>query len=268
MTRFLSTCLAALVLLSASGLAAMAQTPVATADPFMLPINQLVLRIREGNGFRYVTDDSGVIAYDNGPLVTDGGSHPVVPESIAALYTDLGVQDLYYAFAALTSEDQAGVGNIVVVDIRLTTFPDAAGAARLVDSSLDLLVEQAETNPNASRDIAAITDLPDHDQAIMGATGTDPAGGIRPSMFRDPFTRFIAQAGAVTASVKVASPDQAFNDAVARELLAAQLECLAAEGVCVPVPLPAGVSFTPGTPEPLATPVTVTAPGRFRLVAA
>jgi hypothetical protein len=95
-----------------------------------------------------------------------------------------------------------------------------------------------------------------HDPSVIEVTGLDASpNGASDSQepASVPFTRLIAQRGAMVTTVKVTSADPAVNEAIARDLLAAQLGCLAAGNACVPVALPAGVEFPPGTP--VASPV-------------
>ncbi len=140
----------------------------------------------------------------------------------------------------------------------MLTFPDDDHAAAAVPASFDVLLRQAEENPSASQGITKHPDPPDHDQAIIGVTGVDLGFNTRTGAqgeFLVPFTRFIAQEGNMVASIKVTSADEAFNDAVARELLSDQLACLMTNEFCQPVPIPAGITYQPGTP--VASPVAV-----------
>ncbi len=254
MKRFLSILLAGLIAFSA--LPAVAQTPVATANPFALPANLRVLRIRAGNGFDYLRIRDGGLAYVNSDLVDDGLSRVPVPKWLETWYTDMRVLDQYMTYVMMVPEDVA-ITSGVVIDIRLLTFPDDAHAAAAVPASFDVLLQQADEFPAASQEITKLPDPPDHYQAIIGVTGVDPGFNIRTGAqgeFVLPFTRFIAQEGNIVASVKVTSADQAFNDAVARELLSDQLACLTANEFCQPVPIP-GVPYQPGTP--VASPVAV-----------
>jgi hypothetical protein len=117
------------------------------------------------------------------------------------------------------------------------------------------MFEQQVEGPKFAQDIVAIEDVPGHDEAIIGVTGTDVYYGVvtgDPAAFRAPFTRFIAQSGTTVASVKVTSLDPAFNDALARHLLTEQLACLATDSPCVPITLPSGMDFSPATPVPEA----------------
>lgn len=257
MTRFLSLLLAGLMALSA--LAANAQTPVAwpivTEHPFQLPANLLVLRIRAGNGFDYLRLDGGGLAYLNADLVDNGLSRVPVPQWLETWYTDMRVMDQYMTYVVMVpGQTEAPTG--VIIDIGLLAFPDSAHAAAAVPASFDVLLRQANENQAASQEITRLPDPPAHDQAIIGVTGVDPSFNIRTGAqgeFTVPFTRFIAQQGAMVASVKVTSADETFNDAVARALLADQLACLTANEFCQPVPVPADVPYAPGTP--IASPV-------------
>lgn len=266
MTRFLSTLLAGLLALSAMGGGApraVAQTPVATADPFLLPINLQVQRITDGNDFTYLRDASGAMAYVNGYLVDDGETTSPVPEPVADMYRDLQIEDMYVTYGILIPDDGEVPRYGIVVDIRLLTFPDHGTAEEMVRSSTDVLTQQAMDDPNASQEISALTDLPVHSEAIAGATGTDAAIDLRTGaqgLFRVPFTRYFAQSGTTVASVKVTSPDPAFNEAVARELLAAQIGCVEADTFCSPIPLPGGVDYAPEMP--IASPAALTPAGR------
>lgn len=272
MKRTLLSYLAALaVLLAAFGpvLPAMAQTPVAspaaTADPFALPANHRILRIRAGNGFDYLRLDGGGLAYLNGDLVDDGLSRVPVPQWLETWYTDMRVVDQYFTYVVMVPDDVAATTG-VIVDIRLLSFPDHDAAAAAVPATFDVLLRQAEENPTASQGITMHPEPPDHDQAIVGMTGIDLAFNLQTGAqgeFVVPFTRFIAQSGAMVASIKVTSADEAFNDAVARALLDAQLGCLAVNDFCQPVPLPTDVPFAPGTP--VATPVAARPIRRSRL---
>ena len=268
MKRTLLSHLAALVVIClacAPVFPATAQTPVATpaatADPFVLLANHRILRIRAGNGFDYLRLEGGGLAYLNGDLVDDGLSRVPVPQWLETWYTDMRVVDQYFTYVVMVPED-ATVPTAVIIDIRLLSFPDHDAAAAAVPATFDVLIRQAQENPTASQGITMHPDPPDHDQAIIGMTGIDlsfnPQGG-----FVVPFTRFIAQEGAIVASIKVTSPDEGFNDAVARDLLTAQLACLAVNDFCQPVPLPTDVPFAPGTP--VATPIAAGPVRRFRL---
>jgi hypothetical protein len=270
MKRPLLSHLAALVIfLLASGpaLPAMAQTPaaspVATADPFALPATHRILRIYAGNGFDFLRTDDGQLAYLSGDLVDDGLSTVPVPQWLEDWYTDMQVLDHYFTYAVMAPEDTVEPTGIIV-DIRLLSFPDHDAAGAAVPASFDLLMRQAEEDPSASQGITMHPDVPPHDGAIIGVTGSDLIFNVMPGVQGEfvtaPFTRFIAQDGAMVASVKVISPDESFNEAVAQELLAAQLDCLAVKGACAPVPLPAGIPFAPATP--VASPVAVMPPAR------
>lgn len=263
MKRPLLSHLVALVLvLLASGpvLPAVAQTPVAspvaTADPFALPANLRILRVHAGNGFDFMRTDDGGLAYLSGDLVDDGLSTVPVPQWLETWYTDMQVRDHYFTYAVMVPEDAADT-TVIVIDIRLLSFPDHEAAAAAVPASFDVLLRQAEEDPAASQAIVRHPDPPAHAGAIIGVTGTDLAVNVTPGVqgafVTLPFTRFIAQDGEMVASVKVISADESFNEAVARELLAAQLDCLAMNEFCVPVPLPGGVPFAPATP--VASPV-------------
>lgn len=250
-----------LCLASALVLPAAAQTPVAspvaTSDPFALPANLRILRIRGGNGFDYLRLEGGGLAYLNADLVDDGLSRIPVPQWLETWYTDMRVLDQYMTYVVMVPGD-AATPTGVIIDIRLLTFPDDAHAAAAVPASFDVLLRQADENSAASQGITMHPDPPTHDQAIIGVTGIDPGVNTRTGAqggFVVPFTRFIAQEGNTVASVKVTSADEAFNDAVARELLSDQLTCLTANEFCQPVPVPAGVPYNPGTP--LASPVAV-----------
>lgn len=253
MKRTLLSHLTALVIIclaSAPTLTAVAQTPAAsrtaTPDPFVLPANHRIVRIREGNGFEYLRLHQAGIAYADGDLVDEGLSTVPVPPSLEQWYTALQMEDMYFSYAIMVPEGENGVAGAIAVDIRLMSFEDGDAAGVMVPASVGVLIQQAGVSPTASRDLALIDDVPDHDEAIIGITGTDPAVDTRPPV-RAPFSRFIAQHGTIVASVKVSGADEALNDAVARELLAAQLACLEERGVCVPVPLPAGTADQPGT---------------------
>lgn len=232
------------------------QTPVATPDPFALPVNLLVLRIREGNGYGYVRDQSGAPLYGNGYLVRDGEIATTVPPPFADFYEDHEVHNLYDAYTIMVQDEEITEPSIsIAVQVRLATVPDGDMAGRLVDASPAFFTHLSGAGDRFSQDIIVMTDLPDHDEAITGFTGTDQYDGLvnGDAAFRMPFTRFIAQHGTIVASIKVTGPDPAFNDAVARELLAAQLACIAADQFCVPVPLPSNVPFEPGTPVTIST---------------
>lgn len=259
MPQYLATlvvlCLTATLMLPAG-----AQTPVAspaaTSDPFALPANLRILRIRAGNGFDYLRLDGGGLAYLNADLVDDGLSRVPVPQWLETWYTDMGVMDQYMTYVIMVPED-ATTPTGVIIDIRLLTFPDDAHSAAAVPATFDVLLRQAEENPAASQGITMYPAPPDHDQAIIGVTGFDPGFNTQNGAqgeFVAPFTRFIAQEGNMVASIKVTSADEAFNDAIARELLSDQLACLTANEFCQPVPVPA-VPYQPGTP--VASPVAV-----------
>lgn len=271
MKRTLLSRLAALAIIclaSAPVLSATAQTPVAspiaTADPFALPANLRILRIHAGNGFDYLRLEDGRLAYVNGDLVDDGLSTVPVPQWLETWYTDMRVVDHYMAYVAMVS-DASAASDVIMIDIRLLSFPDHDAAAGAVPATYDVLLRQAEEDPRASQGIDMLPDLPENDGAIIGVTGTDPSLDPRTgaqSLFTVPFTRFIAQQGAIVASVKVASADAAFNDVVARELLATQLDCLMADELCPPVPIPADVTYEPG--QPVATPAAARPMSRSR----
>lgn len=255
MKRFLSTCLITFMVLSAfPGRGMASQTPVATPDPFTLPINLLIVRIAEGNGFAYMTDASGAPSYQNRYVVNDGKVLHDIPTALRTWYSMHNVQDLYMAVARVAPENQVTESNEigVLIDVRVATFPDSGAAAGLVDDTFRFLSEQAQQDRDGVRDVTPIADLPAHGEAITGMTGTQAHAGRQV-----PFTRIIAQHGTMVASVKIASLDEAFNDAVAREILSAQLACLSADTFCVPIQVPADADFTPGTP--MASPVAVTA---------
>lgn len=250
-----------LVMLLASGtVPAAAQTPVTgavPADPFALPANHLILRMTAGNGFDYLRLDGGALAYVNGDLVDEGLSRVPVPQWLETWYTDMRVVDLYFSYVVMVPEDP-GPLSAVIVDIRLLSFPDVDAAAAAVPGSFDVLQRQADEIPDASKEITLHPNPPGHDEAIIGVTGVDPSLNLATGAlgeYQVPFSRFIAQDGAMVASIKVTSADAAFNDAVARELLAAQLACIAADAPCTPVSLPAGIDFMPATP--VASPVAI-----------
>jgi hypothetical protein len=230
-----------------------AQTPVATADPFTLPINQLILRITEGNGYAYARNPSGALVYENVYMVDDGVVDDDILPATRTWYEDHDVQDLYLAYVRLYPEEAKQDTSGVAIQIRLATLPDTGAAARLVPDALVLMFEQQFEGPTFAQDIAPIEDVPDHDEAIIGVTGTDVYYGVvtgEPTGFRAPFTRFIAQSGTTVASIKVTSLDPAFNDALARELLMEQMACLAVDTPCLPIPLPSGLELIPATPSP------------------
>lgn len=261
MIRILPTILALLIALPA--MHAAAQTPVATPavtpDPFMLPVNHLVLRITEGNGFSYVRDATGGPYYDNIHIIDDGVFPDDLPAFLADIYTDVGMQDMYYMYVSLIPDAPflQPRGLPITVEMRLITVADGDSAARLVEVYPDIL-RPPLTPGEPPAEITVIADPPAHDEAIVGVTGRDPYFDIdtgEPVGIEVPYARLIAQAGTIVASAKVTSTDPAFNDAVARQLLAAQLDCLTAEGVCVPIALPAGVPYEPA--PPVASPVAI-----------
>lgn len=265
MKRFLSSCIVALMVVSMLPTTGLAQTPAAAAtpDPFALPVNLRIIRIREGNGFDFARLGPGSLARVNQYLIDDGQILTETSPSLREWFTELRIEDMYISYVILAPEGEAAADAGITVDIRLITFPDGASAEAMVPASIDILNEQAEEDPNASQDISAMEDLPQHEQVITGVTGMDPSFDVQTGaqgLFRVPFTRFIAQDGTIVASVKVTSLDPAFNDAAARELLAAQLECLAADVFCDPVRLPGGIDYAPATPT--ASPVAVTSPVR------
>jgi len=246
MKRILSACLV-LVLLVSHGMPAAAQTPVATPDPFALPVNHLLLRITEGNGYEYLIDETGVLVYGNVYLVRHGEIPEDIPPGLEDIYTRLGVQHIYYMYVVMMPEDRAAdsaqdVG--ITIEMRLITLEDGDSAAELVALYPDIIADAGEAP-------SMIPDPPEHDGAIVGVTGMEPyinlASG-RPTDIEVPYARFIAQHGTTVASAKVSGLDPTFNDAVARELLSAQLGCLEANEFCVPMPLPGDIPYEPGTP--------------------
>lgn len=251
MKRFLSTCLITFMVLSAfPGRGMASQTPVATPDPFTLPINLLIVRIAEGKGFAYMTDASGAPSYQNRYVVNDGKVLHDIPTALRTWYSMHNVQDLYMAVARVAPESRTAESNEigVLIDMRVATFPDSGAATRIIDDSFRFRSEQSQQDRDGVRGLAPITNLPAHGEAITGMTGTQDHAGRQV-----PFTRIIAQHGTMVTSVKITSLDEAFNDAVAREILSAQLACLAAETFCVPIQVPAGAGYVPGTP--MASPV-------------
>lgn len=256
MKRIVWACV--VLLLIVPGMPSTAQTPVATPDPFALPVNLLVLRMREGNGYHYVRDQSGTLLYENGYLVRDGETATTVPPAFADLYEDHAVRDLYDAYTSMVPDEEMTEPTIgIAIQVRLATVPDGDMAGRLVEASPAFFTRMSRAGDRFSQDITVMTDLPDHHEAITGFTGTDQYYGLvnGNAALRVPFARFIAQHGTMVASVKVTSPDPAFNDAIARELLSAQLACIEADQFCVPVPIPAGTPYEPGTP--VASPAAV-----------
>lgn|SRR5690606_1266729 len=240
-----------LVLLGSHGMLAAAQAPVARPDTFALPINLLVLRMSEGNGFDYVQNPSGSLVYENLYLVDDGVVHDDILSPTRDWYEDHDIQDIYLAYVRLSPEGTTNDSSGLAVQIRLATLPDAEAAARLVPDTLVQMFLQQFDGPSFAQDVISMQDVPLHDQAIIGVTGTDRYYGVisgDPAEFRAPFVRFIAQQGTMVASIKVTSLDPSFNDAVARELLSAQLECLREDQFCVPVPVPAGIPYDPMAP--------------------
>lgn len=257
MKRFLSISLTVILISTfwVSDAQTNAQTPVATPDPFALPVNLLLLRIREGNGYEFMTNEAGQLDYDNTYLIRDGVMPRDIPPDLGDVYTELGLQDMYYMQVALSQEDAASSldgQTSISVETRLTTLQDGESAARLVGIYPDLLADQAQDDDSGS--ISVMKDPPVHDQAIIGVTGIDRPSSLttgEPTGVAMPYARFIAQHGATVASVKVSSLDVGFNDSVARELLTAQLGCIEADEFCVPVALPA-LADNPATASPVA----------------
>lgn len=267
MKRLSHACLAALVvLLLAWGPATpvTAQTPVAspvaTPDPFTLPVNHLLLRIHEGNGWEYMTGPSGILMYVNDYAIRHGEVFGEMPPDLAEMYSELDTRHLYSMTVIVApvgfpagQDGQSGV----MIETRLTTFADGDAAARLVHNSPDLLADQSPNVPGAGG-IEPIAEVPEHDEAIVGVTGMAPSVVLatgEQSGYPVPYTVYIAQHGTTVASVKVTSLDPTFNDVAARELLAAQLACVEANVFCQPVPIPADVPYEPATP--VASPVAV-----------
>jgi hypothetical protein len=256
MKRVVSTWVLLLVLFSpfsGSSPGAVAQIPVATADPFALPINHRILRMTEGNGYAYATNLRGGLVYENVFIVNDGVVHEDILDTTRAWYEDHDIQDLYLTYTRMFPDDMKRDTSGIAIQIRLATLPDTDAAAQLVPDTLVLMFMQQREGPGFAQEIVSMEDVPDHDQAIIGVTGTDVYYGVvtgDPAGFRAPFTRFIAQSGTTVASIKVTSLDPLFNDTLARQLLAGQLECLAIDVPCVPTPLPTGMDFEPVLPSP------------------
>jgi hypothetical protein len=247
-----------MIILTLSSLHGVAgQTELRPSEAFSLPVNLRILRIRAGNGYVYGTDDSGGIAYRNRYIMDDGEMVSATRTALRVWYHHHGVQDLYISRAELVPEVAAPETLPVIVETRLSTHSTPVDAESMVSDYVDL-------SRGATRDLSPIRNPPEHHGAIVGMIGRgqldDPIRG-GPRRFERSFVRFVAQHDTLVLSVTVASPDPVFNEAVARELLVAQLACLEQNDMCVPLPLPATTETAPG-----ASPVAL-APDR-RLVTA
>lgn len=167
-----------------------------------------------------------------------------LPPRISQFYGDRGVRDIYIFYTNLTS-DQGDTA--VTIETRVITFPDGESAESFVIDSFDLVVELAEEFPDTSQDPVLIQDLPDHDEAITGWTATESDSNINTDegSLEVSAIRFLAQAGATVASVRIFGTDESIGMPLAETLFAAQISCLRAEAPCEPIPFPEVDSATP-----------------------
>lgn len=232
-------------------LAASAQSPAT-------PVEQLTLRLVEGNGYTVLATAEGEPQRDELNQVAAGVFPEAMDPVVIEFYTRTGVQDVYISFVNFVppGQDPAAEVTATAAEMRVATFATEDGAATYVTDFAQEYPRQAEvlgTNP----EIIPLEDLPDHDGAIFGYSTTEPYNDVDTGEATGEVatTRILAQQGSAVASAKVSSPDPTLNRLIATELVLAQAACIAADAPCPPTPMP--VEF-PNSPE--VSTATVTAP--------
>jgi hypothetical protein len=224
--------------------AAIAQRPDAS-PPSGPQAENLVLRVEAGAGYQVILGPDGepltaeLYQVRNGKIQGED-----FPKLSADFYTGHHVEDLYLFDIGLSDDD---VESAVTIETRVVTFAEARDAEAFVEDIYDFAVEQAQALPEAPQDLELIDDLPTHDEAITGWTGTDFYVEIATGegQYPVPSYRFVAQVGDRVASVKIYGNSEVVSQGLAEYVLDAQLACLAADEPCQPIPFPGDVSATP-----------------------
>ena len=218
-----------------------AQTPAASPAPGLQPPD-VILRVTEGAGYDLVRGPDGEPLMGEGYQYRDGA--PALDDFsrlTAVFYDDHRVRDVYSASVNLSDDD---LETVITINLRIATFPDAASAESFVADIYDFAVVQGARVPEAPQDLARIEDLPPHDEAIDGWTGTDfySETATGEGLYPVPSFRIVAQSGTTVASVNVYGTSAAVTQELTVSLLEAQLACLDATEPCAPIPFPGDVA--------------------------
>ena len=216
-------------------------TPAATPGS-ILPADQLILRVEEGESYVVLETVAGEALVDESYILQDGEAVVEgLPEDVLASYREQGFQDIYAYFTNLTADDGESA---VTISIRVYILEDEVAAEAAVESAFDTVVELSETNPDGGQDIARLDSMPAHDEAIEGWSVTHQYANINTG--EDPFDvpgfRFVAQVGAAMASAEVYGSDDSVSVELAEYLLMAQIACLQADEPCQAIPFPGAIA--------------------------
>lgn len=229
----------------------------ALAQALATPVDQLALRVVEGNGYTVLTDMAGTPQQAEQHQVQGGGAFPEgMPQVVIDFYTRTGVQDVYITFVNLVPPGQDPAGEVVATaaEMRVLTFATEDGAATYVNDFAQEFPRQAEAL-GMSPDISPMEGLPQRDGAIFGYSTTEVYTDVDTGEPTDSVwsTRILAQQGSAVASAKVSSPDAMLNARQAIELALVQAGCIAQDIACAPIPLPVEFPLSEQVSQPVAT---------------
>lgn len=213
----------------------------ASAQAFTTPVDQMTLRVVEGNGYTVLTDMAGTPQQGILHQVQAGSFPEAMAPVVIEFYTRTGVRDVYITFVNFIPPGQDPAGEIIAtaVEMRVAIFATEEGAATYVNDFAQEFPRQAEalgTNP----DITPLEDLPGYNGAIFGYTTTEPYNDVETGAPSGEVssTRILAQQGTAIASAKVSGLDIELNGRQALELALTQAECIAQDAPCEPTAIP------------------------------
>jgi hypothetical protein len=224
--------------LSAAPAAAQAAAPSPIpAQPLATPLDQLTLRVEEGNGYTMLVDSEGQPQKAELHQVQNGVYPEDMNPAVIDRYTHYNTQDVYITAINLVPPG-AETLTATSVEMRLATFSDADSAAGFVSTFVDEFPGQAKalgTNP----EVTGFEILRDREGTIAGFDAFEIYYDVVTGepLFEVPYTRILVQSGPVVASAKVGGQSSELNLAIALELVIAQVACIDADVPCEAIPL-------------------------------
>jgi hypothetical protein len=246
--------------LSAAPAAAQAAAPSPIpAQPLATPLDQLTLRVEEGNGYTMLVDSDGQPQKAELHQVQNGVYPEDMNPAVIDRYTHYNTQDVYITAINLVPPGAEAL-TATSVEMRLATFSDADSAAGFVSTFVDEFPGQAEalgTNP----EVTGFEILWDREGTIAGFDAFEIYYDVVTGepLFEVPYTRILVQSGPAVASAKVGGQSSELNLAIALELVIAQVACIDADVPCEAIPLPIEFPNSPSVDAALADTGSMTA---------